>query len=356
MSGSNINPLWAAVCAFRTLRQEILDFHLTYPLETDVAAGPPESLHYYLYSDRLAWRALRMDSRGIPRTWTRVTGTQYWPGYIAWYGLIQLGHYLRGRGSQHLSAFLKQIDWLEDHATVRSDGAVVWTMNFDNPENEVLLRAPWTSAHAQGLAISAVVRGWRATKRQHLWELLRRSWKIFDLDVSQGGIRTRIDGSTFYTEVPGGALPGILDGFMTSLLGLYDLSVESRDETVGRLFREGVEGLKELLPWWNYRNKWSWYGCRQYLSPPAYHCLNRLLLSVLGELAGDFDLKRCAKQWDPVNLSRIEVAEIYLMFLATKNYSRLRHRTWSQHTVRYDKDGPRVTGGAARYPLSDINK
>src|SRR5215470_13687906 len=40
---------------------------------------------------------------------------------------------------------------------------------------------------------------------------------------------TGIRSSTFYTEVPGGPLPGILDGFMISLLGLYDLYIETED-------------------------------------------------------------------------------------------------------------------------------
>jgi hypothetical protein len=30
---------------------------------------------------------------GIPRTWYRQTGANYWPAYIAWYGLVNLGHY-----------------------------------------------------------------------------------------------------------------------------------------------------------------------------------------------------------------------------------------------------------------------
>jgi hypothetical protein len=202
----NVN-LSAVAIALRALRKEILGFDFNYPLGTDTDAGPRDSLHYYLYSNGIKWEAMRMDSTGIPRTWTRTTGTNHWPGYVAWYALVQLGHYLRGRGSQHLGIFLKQVDWLESHAVLREDGAVVWAMNFDYLEGGVLLRAPWVSAHAQGLAISAVVRGWRVTKRPHLWELLQRSANIFDMDVSRGGIRAQIGGSTFYTEVPGGPLP-----------------------------------------------------------------------------------------------------------------------------------------------------
>lgn len=320
-------------CAIYALKKETVDFSFEYPLEVDVDAGPRESLHYYLYSDGLTWDAMRMDSAGIPRVWYRSTGTVYRPAYVAWYALVNLGHYLRGKGSRYLEIFLNQIDWLERHAVLRGDGAVVWAQPFDCLDGGVLLRAPWVSANAQGMAISAMVRGWRVTRKRSLLELLRYSARIFDLDVDQGGIRSRIDGSIFYTEVPGGPLPGILDGFMTSLLGLYDLFVETEDARVEQLFWAGVDGLKNLLPGWDYRQKWSWYGCRAYLSPPAYHCLNRLQLSVLARLSGELRLGEYADRWNPVNLSSFERWEIYLGFLLTKNASRFRHRTWSQRAA-----------------------
>ncbi len=49
-------------CAIRTLREEVVNFSFDYPLEVDVNAGPRDSLHYYVYSDRLTWGAMRMDS------------------------------------------------------------------------------------------------------------------------------------------------------------------------------------------------------------------------------------------------------------------------------------------------------
>ncbi len=117
---------------------------------------------------------------------------------------------------------------------------------------------------------------------------------------------------------------------MNSLLGLHDLFVETEDPKVGQLFRAGVEGLKNLLPWWDYRQKWSWYGCRAYLSPPSYHCQNRLLLGILARLSGETTLAEYADRWDPANLSRFERSKIYLGFLLTKNAFRFKHRTWRQ--------------------------
>jgi heparosan-N-sulfate-glucuronate 5-epimerase len=323
----------SVLCAARALRKEVFEFRFGYPLSDVSAAGPKHSLLYYIYGNRLAWDAMRMDSNGIPRAWYRQTGSRYWPAYIAWYGLVNLGHYERNRDSAYLDIFLKQIDWLEANAVVRSDGAVVWPMNFDYIVGETRLKSPWISAHAQGFAISALVRGWRITRRSRLLELLTGSARIFSLSVPQGGIRIAMDGHIFYTEVPGECSPGILDGMMISLLGLYDLYVETGDPEVGRLLTEGVDGLKNTIAYWNYRDKWSWYHNRGYLSPPAYHCLHHVLLKVLARLTGEQTFAHYAALWNPARLSLLDRAEIYLGFLYTKNRRRLKYRTWSQTGV-----------------------
>jgi len=321
--------------AIRAIRKEVFGFQFAYPLEVVSEAGSRDSLHYYLYSDSLSWEAMRLDGAGIPRTWDRTSGTNYWPGYIAWYGLVNLGHYLRRRDQMSLDVFLKQIGWLEHHAVVK-DGAAIWPMNFDYLVQPVFLKAPWISAHVQGLVISALVRGWRVTRNPHLLELLTKSAKVFESDVEDNGLRVRVDEHVLYTEAPGYPPPGILDGFMTSLLGLYDLFVETGNSRVGELFTQGVDGLKYMLPTWNYRNKWSWYGSRAYLCPPAYHCLNRLLLATLARLSNESYFAECAESWDPNRLSLLERTEIFLAFVSTKNACRIKHRSWRAKDLERD--------------------
>ena len=135
-----------------------------------------------------------------------------------------------------------------------------------------------------------------------------------------------------YTENPGLPAPGIMDGFLRSLLGLYDLHVETGDPKVYELFMQGVEGLRYFLPRWDYRKKWSLYSNGAYLCPPAYHCQNRLLLTVLARLTGYSCFAEYAEAWNPAHLSVLGRAEIYLLFLVTKNTCRLKYRTWSQQT------------------------
>jgi hypothetical protein len=204
-------------------------------------------------------------------------------------------------------------------------------MNFDCYEGGVLMKAPWISAHSQGLAISALVRAWRLTRRPAVMDILLKATRVFERPVEEGGIRVPLPSGALYMEIPGGPLPGIMDGFMTSLLGLYDLWLDTKDPVVHRLFGNGIAGLISTLPDWDYRNKWSWYGCHDYLSPPPYHCLNRLLLEVLSVLSNERCLAEYAKRWDPAALSAFSRLEIFFGCVLTKNGCRLKHRTWRQN-------------------------
>ena len=321
--------------AILTLYGEIAKFRFDYPLMIVPQAGPRDSLHYYWYnySKTPPYRpVMRLDSNGIPRSWNRVTGVVYRPAFIAMYGLNSLGDYLRSGDQAHLDVFLNQVNWLEEHAVVREDGAVVWPHDFDFQEGSVQVISPWISANVQGYAISALVRGWRITRRPHLLELLKGSARVFHFDWDRSGIRVLAEGHVVYTEVPGLPAPGIMDGFMASLLGLYDLYVETGDPVVCELFKEGVDGLRYFLPRWDYRKKWSLYSNRSYLCPPGYHCVNRLLLSVVARLTGDSCFAQYAEAWNPDCLSALDRVEIYLAFLLTKNACRLKHQSWRQKT------------------------
>jgi hypothetical protein len=318
-----LGPLW---WAGRALRNELLGFRFNYPLEAVADAGSAKSLRYYVYSDRLFFDAMDLDLRGIPLQRSRVFGETYNPAYVAWYGLVSLERSLRGLDATGHTAFLKQVEWLEAHAVRRQDGAVVWPYTMDWLEGQCSLKAPWISSMAQGLAISVLVRAHRMTGRPRLLDLARAATRVFEKNIEDGGVRTLEGGYALYEEYPGYPLPRVLDGFLFSLLGLYDLATETTDPRVFQLFADGVNGLRHALPCWNYRDKWSWYGSHGYLCPPHYHALNGTLLSILERLTGDATLKRYVDMWDPTRLSLWDRAEVFLIFALTKNWARLRFR------------------------------
>ena len=310
--------------ALRALRNEAFGFRFDYPIETIQEAGPVESLHYYVSSDRLFLDDLEFDRNGIAMKHYRAQGLQYNPLFIAWWGLVNLERYLKTADGECLKTFFLQVEWLKSNAVTRDDGAVVWPCYFDWQEGRCRLKAPWISAMYQGMIISALVRGFRLTGEAQLLELCQRAVRVFETTIQAGGVRTIEGGSVLYEEYPAYPLPRVLDGFLVSLLGLYDLYNQTQDKRVFDLFSQGIEGLTATLKFWNYRNKWSWYGSHGYLCPPHYHKFNYVLLRVLEKLTGEKILGQYAEQWDIKNLFWKDKAEIFLMFTLTKNLARLR--------------------------------
>lgn len=316
-----LESLWWAL---RALQSELWGFRFDFPIDPVPAAGPPDSLHYYVYSERLFFDVMELDSQGIPVQRSREFGVARNPVYVAWYALMSLERALRGLDPAGRRTFLQQAEWLVAQGVRRDDGAVVWPYPIDWQEGACLLKAPWICAMAQGLAISVLVRAHRMTGDDRLLEIGRAATRPFQKNVGEGGVRTFEDGHALYEEYPGYPLPRVLDGFLFSLFGLYDLAVQTGDRTVFDLFRDGVDGLRHMLPFWDYEGKWSRYGSHGFLCPPHYNKLNGALLAALARVTGDTALRQHAERWDPHRLTVRGRAQVFLAFVLTKNRSRLR--------------------------------
>jgi hypothetical protein len=107
---------------------------------------------------------------------------------------------------------------------------------------------------------------------------------------------------------------------------VYDVAAETGDARLRELFERGLDGLEGELAEWDYRGKWSWYGRRRYLSPTHYHLINRTLLLAVARISGRRALAEVAARWDPRRLGPLDRAELYVAFLATKQWSRAHAR------------------------------
>jgi hypothetical protein len=194
--------------------------------------------------------------------------------------------------------------------------------------------------------ISALVRAWRLTGDKRFLELACDGTKAYAIPVQQGGIQDSVAGHIIYVETPGHALPGILDGFLTGLLGLYDVYQDTKDAEILDLWNRGLDGLKFCLPAWDYQHKWSWYSNHAYLCPPQYHVLNLLLLRSIGRLTEDSAIEEYSLAWDPEGLGTTSKAEVFLRFVLTKNLSRVKGRTWGWTTQRISRE----LGASKRFP------
>ena len=310
--------------AGRALRNELLDFRFHYPIEAVPVAGPKQSLHYYVYSDRLFFDVMRLTGDGVPVQRSRLLGTVVNPAYVAWFGLMNLERNLRGLEPTGREIFLKQIQRLVAHGVSKDDGSIVWPYLFDWNEGHCFFKAPWISSISQGLAISALVRGYRLTGRPQLLDVAMAATLPFETPIEKGGVRTEEGGHVHFEEYPGYPLARVLDGFLFSLLGLYDLLVETEDRNTRQLFSDGVNGLTRTIEFWDYRKKWTWYGSHGFLCLPQYNVLNSCLLAALGRLSGERRLSEYATQWNPRSRSWLDRIEVFSIFLLTKQWARIR--------------------------------
>src|SRR6185503_20513502 len=83
--------------------------------------------------------------------------------------------------------------------------------------------------------------------------LIQAVSQIFELSGPEKGVRTKfLDKYVWYEEYPTTPSSFVLNGFMYALLGLYDLKMikvsGGASIKAARLYEEGVESLKVLLP------------------------------------------------------------------------------------------------------------
>lgn len=123
----------------------------------------------------------------------------------------------------------------------------------------------WHSAMAQGHALSTLARGYKLTKnKEQYMRVLKQAMLPFTVPSSKGGVRTIfMEKYVWYEEYPTIPSSFVLNGFIYSLLGLYDFkslleeenlrgSLSSNNkityETVSKLFDDGMTSLKNMLP------------------------------------------------------------------------------------------------------------
>lgn len=268
---------------------------------------------------------------GVPLVDYGPLGEHVNPAYLAWWALAHLNRYADVGQEADRETALAAVQALARRAE-RWHGGVdslqslhaAWTYAFDWPVFGRRLRAPWISAMAQGLAMSALVRAYRLCGERAYLDLALAAAAPFRVPVAAGGVRAELNGRPFYEEYPvvGGSL--VLDGSLFALLGLYDVWAATGDEGVRRLFEDGVDGIARNLRAWDFHGLWSWYGRSGHLSTPVYHVLNAALLEAVGHAGGRDELRRRAARWRRVQHSRARRAIAFAAFWATLYWSGLR--------------------------------
>ena len=205
---------------------------------------------------------------------------QLYPGHglqIQWLGTFgKLNGYWSG-GKRYDARAGALLDEAIALATERAGGlAWEYLFGFDGQD------PPWVSSLAQGTGLQAMARAATRLQRQaDVFPVALRGLGIFET-APPAGVRVPAGDGAHYLQYSGLPRLFILNGFVQSLVGLYDFAALTGDATARSLFDAGDLAARAEVPTFD-TGAWSLYsrGSSQHESDLGYHKLLRDFLTQL---------------------------------------------------------------------------
>eukprot|EP00096_Caligus_rogercresseyi_P014573 TRINITY_DN7080_c0_g1_i1.p1 TRINITY_DN7080_c0_g1~~TRINITY_DN7080_c0_g1_i1.p1 ORF type:complete len:314 (-),score=68.16 TRINITY_DN7080_c0_g1_i1:209-1150(-) len=157
---------------------------------------------------------------------------------------------------EHYQMFLSAADWFLRNQD-RNGG---WPVNvlFNEKKLKYLkaeeIQPGWYSGMAQGHALSVLSRAYVSSGDPKYLEAASKALPLFSLPSSKGGFKAVfLDSYVWYEEYPTNPPSFVLNGFMYSLLGLYDIStlLAGEDDITSSeargLYEDGLSSLLDMM-------------------------------------------------------------------------------------------------------------
>ncbi len=159
------------------------------------------------------------------------------------------GYYDSGHENANLRQVLGEVIPL---ATQRA-GGIAWEYMFDFDGGV----PPWTSGLSQGTALQALSRAWSRFKEPAYLTAAQQALGIFQTPPPQG-VRVKTPVGAMYAEYTYAPSDRILNGFIQSLVGLYEYTSITKDPLGLSLFEAGDAEARAIVPLYD-TGAWSMY-------------------------------------------------------------------------------------------------
>ncbi|VDM56917.1 unnamed protein product [Angiostrongylus costaricensis] len=207
-------------------------------------------------------------------------------------GITSVRQRIRQAQNAHRKFFLTAAEWLCSNQNKQGGWAV--PVERAIADRRLTLNAGWHSAMAQGHALSLLTRAFATTRNVTYLTVATEALKLFEKDAGNGGVRSMLFDHVWFEEYP--TTPGsfVLNGFMYSLIGLYDFKT---------MYNIPVPSLRALIPLYD-TGSGSLYDLRHVglhtapnLARWDYHAVHVYLLKWLVQISGDKILNDTANRW-----------------------------------------------------------
>ncbi|MFC6618016.1 D-glucuronyl C5-epimerase family protein [Deinococcus radiophilus] len=261
---------------------------------------------------------IRYDENGLPE---RIYGDAYYktPVLIAQHGLTGHARLVTNTPAEQAQYaktdyrdMVNSADWLITSQNAK--GCFEYHSPFRYYLSKTAYEPGWISGMAQGQGMSLLARTFDVTKDVKYINAAKRAMDCMVLSVDQGGTRedlgavkpewsNKVIFEEYLADPPGYTL----NGFMFSLLGLYDLSQVAPDAAVRNQaalwFRRGTDTLETILPLFDMDGISAYdLGYLTYDRPvphmsASYHIVHIYLLHAMNDVTNNAVLEKYERIW-----------------------------------------------------------
>lgn len=151
-------------------------------------------------------------------------------------------------------------------------------------------KAPWSSALAQARGASVMLRAWMHSNDVYYINAAKHALTKFSLSTKEGGfLHLFTPANCAYFEEYPSTPTGVINGFMASLMSIWELKYWTQEKWLDDLWQLGINSLQKMLPYYTI-DWWSLYDLDEAtpilnVNSPRYHLLEIHYLQILSVLS-----------------------------------------------------------------------
>lgn len=276
--------------------------------------NPPTFIEYDVYNhsgpymNHADWRGglwdrVTFDEDGIPKVQYDF-GLEYVPTTTFHWGLVSISKYLTTGEQDFLNNSLNVSRWAV--ANQSENGGWLWPFSYGFSGGVLgVMEENWYGAMTQGLGMSFLTRMYEITGNQTYLDVAENATKLFNVSVENGGFLRYYGENPWYEEYPtpeGGSF--VLNGYIYSLIGLYDLYATTGSNVSKKLYDDGVNSLINMTSIFDLGCSTAYDLVHHSIISSApnianymYHGLHISLLSIINSIEPGNPFKTIQERW-----------------------------------------------------------
>jgi D-glucuronyl C5-epimerase C-terminus. len=205
------------------------------------------------------------------------------PVAIFQYGLGAYDLFLTSSDEKYLRKFRQCVDWAIKH----QEDSGAWSNFF-----YIYKEHPY-GAMCQGEGASLLIRAYKQFKDESYIVAARKAIEFMLKPVEQGGTSVYTAGLVLleYTH-----LPVVLNGWIFSAFGLYDMSLITKEKQYKEAFEKTINTMLNKLAQFD-NGYWSLYDLDGKITSPFYHNLHIAQMQALYQITGNKIFNEYVERW-----------------------------------------------------------